>query len=80
MAGFIIEFRDEDHYEDVVGKMHKAKKAVCEAFDALEAADSGLGERGSYRSGMYRGGSYRDERSYRDDYDYDMRRGGRYRY
>jgi hypothetical protein len=81
--GFIMEFKDEDHYSELVSKMHKAKKAVCEAFEAIEKADNtSMSERdGHYRDG-YRGASYRDDYrrgayrsggSYRDDEEYDYR-------
>lgn len=84
--GFIIEFRDEEQYGELMSKMHKAKKAICEAFDAMEEADSSNNmneRRGGYSRG-YRDTGYRDT-GYRDhnyrDYDEDMmyRRGrGRY--
>ncbi len=65
--GFVIEFRDEEHYSDLMSKMHKAKKAVCEAFEVLEKADdSSMHERSGRYRGEYRGGSYRDN-SYRDE-------------
>jgi len=81
--GLIMEFKDEEHYSELVSKMHKAKKAVCEAFEALEAADeTSMSERdGNYRD-YYRGASYRDDYrrgsyrnggSYREDGEYDYR-------
>ena len=76
MAGYVLEFREDD-FEEVVEKMHKAKKAVCEAFEALEQAgdESGYNERGNmhYRRGMNRRDDWEDERM-------EMRRGrsGRY--
>lgn len=74
---YIVEYRDEQEYEDVISKMHKAKKAVCEAMEALEESGVDFGERNmGYRRGM---SSYRG-----DDYDgYSERMGmryGRYRY
>ena len=73
MAGFIIEFRDEEMYEELVGKMHKAKKAVCDAYEALEKADNtNMSERGGHYRGDYRRGSYRDG-SYRDEEMYERR-------
>lgn len=79
--GYIVEYRDENHYEEVMDKMRKAKKAVCDAWESLSEMDGEVQERsyGGYRGGgrtMYRGG--------RDEYDDDMnmRRGrdshGRY--
>ena len=66
--GYVLEFRDEQEYDNVVEKMHKAKKAVCDAWEALEDADS-LKERNRYRGGMYRDDmGYRRGR-YRDEYD-----------
>ena len=68
MPGFIIEFRDEEQYGELMSKMHKAKKAICEAFDMIEDADSEMGERRGY---------YRDYgRGYRDYRDSDYRDGG----
>ena len=65
MAGYVLEFREDD-YEEVVDKMHKAKKAVCEAFEALEQMDgeSGMKERGNmhYRRGMSRRDDWEDSR------------------
>lgn len=83
MAGFIIEFKNEEQYGELMSKLHKAKKAICEAFDAMEEADpSEMNERNYYR-GDYRGyGGYR-ERGYRDDYENErmnMRRDNRGRY
>lgn len=67
--GYILEFRDEQEYDDVVEKMHRAKKAVCDAWEALEEADN-MKERNRYRGGMMRRGRYRDyEGRYRDEYD-----------
>lgn len=55
-------------------KMAKAKKAVCEALEAMEEADNGsMSERGRYRDGMsYRrgGGRYRDYDEMDSRYDY----------
>ena len=94
MAGFIIEFRDEEQYSDLMGKLHKAKKAICEAFDAMHDADESQemnerrgmmrrsrydGYRDDYRHGGYRHGGYR--REYDDDDDeMSMRRDGRGRF
>lgn len=73
MAGFIIEFRDEHEYNDIIEKMHKAKKAVHEACVALEEGYADYGERrggGSYRRGMaHRGGYGHGPVGYRDEYD-----------
>lgn len=75
MAGFIIEFRDEEQYSEVMGKLHKAKKAVCEAFEAMHEAEenSEMSERRGMRGG-YRG-DWRD-----NDYDEPRYRKGRGRY
>lgn len=76
----MIEFRDEEQYGDLMSKMHKAKKAICEAFDAMEEADSSVesGERRSYRSD-WRDSNYRDYGYRYDDERMPMRRGrGRY--
>lgn len=81
--GYILEFRDEEQYSEVMEKAHEAKEALCDLCDALESAgeDSGMGENETeYRGGMnrrsgmgnYRGGNYRSG-GYR-------RRGGRYSY
>lgn len=66
--GFIIEFRDEEHFSNLMDKMHKAKKAVCDAFDELKRADEtrmnerdGRYYRDGYRNNSYRDGSYGDE-------------------
>ena len=73
MAGFIIEFRDEEQYSSLMSKMHKAKKAICDAFEELERADdTSMSERGSHYRGDYRRGSYRDG-SYRDEEMYERR-------
>ena len=65
MAGYVLEFREDD-LEEVVEKMHKAKKAVCEAFEALDSMESGSGlsERGNmhYRRGMSRREDWEDGR------------------
>lgn len=64
MAGYILSFRDEESREELVEKMHKAKKAICEAVDALEEAEEEDGGRYNERdySPRYRGGMrYRDE-------------------
>ena len=81
--GYILEFRDEEQYADVMEKAYEAKEALCDLCEALENAgeDKGMSEseteyRGgmSHRNGMgsYRGGNYRSG-GYR-------RRGGRYSY
>ena len=80
--GYILEFRDEEQYSEVMEKAHEAKDALCDLCEALESAgeDNGMGENeteyrgGNYRNGMgnYRGGNYRSG-GYR-------RRGGRYSY
>lgn len=87
MAGFIIEFRDEEQYGDVMSKLHKAKKAICEAYDAMHEADESSemserrGMRGGYRGDWhdrdYRGG-YRNYDRYEEEMN--MRRDGRGRY
>ena len=67
--GYILEFRDEQEYDNVVEKMHRAKKAVCDAWEALEDADN-MKERNRYRGGMMRRGHYRDyDGRYRDEFD-----------
>lgn len=33
--GYYVEYRDQEH-EDLVEKLYKAKKAVCEAWEAIE--------------------------------------------
>lgn len=86
MAGYVLEFREDD-YEDVVEKMHKAKKAVCEAFEALEQVgdDNGYSERNYSERGYSERGNmgYRRGMSRRDDWEnerMEMRRNrsGRY--
>lgn len=75
--GYILEFRDETDKQELMTKLRKAKKAVCEALEAMEDAEenSQMQERGNYR-GNYRGARMRDERMMRED---DMEyRNGRY--
>lgn len=67
--GYVLEFKDERHLDDVMEKMAKAKRAVMEACEALEAADNGMSERNRYRN--MRG-------HYRDDWEDMNHRGGRY--
>lgn len=68
--GYVLEFKDERHLDDVMEKMAKAKKSVMEACEALEAADNGMmSERNRYRN--MRG-------HYRDDWEDMNYRGGRY--
>ena len=75
--GYILEFRDEMEKEELVQKLHAAKKAVCEAMDAVEDADT-MQERGRYRGSNYRDRS-RGMRM-RDDMDDMEYRNGRYGY
>lgn len=78
---YVLEFRDEQELDNVMEKMHKAKKAVCEAMEAMEQADGGntMSERGMYRNGMsYRRGRYRE--AFRDGNDMEGRGEGRYSY
>lgn len=77
--GYILEFRDEMEKEELMQKLHEAKKAVCDAMEAMEDADT-MKERGRYRMGYRdrmenrRGMRMRDDM---DDMDY---RNGRYGY
>lgn len=77
--GYILEFRDEMEKEELMQKLHTAKKAVCDAMEAMEDADT-MKERGRYRMGYRdrmenrRGMRMRDDM---DDMDY---RNGRYGY
>lgn len=75
--GYIVEYRDESHFEEVLEKVHKAKKAICEALKALEE-NEGYSERDAayYRDGSmgYRGEDGGESGAMR------MRRGGRFRY
>jgi hypothetical protein len=79
--GYILEFRDEEQYADVMEKAYEAKEALCDLCEALENAgeDKGMSESETeYRGGMYRrGGSYRDGGNYRGGM---RRRSGRYGY
>lgn len=80
---YVLEFRDEQELDDVMEKMHKAKKAVCEAMEAMEEADGAntMSERGRYRNGMsYRRGGGRYRESFRDGNDLEGRGEGRYNY
>ena len=80
---YVLEFRDEHELDDVMEKMHKAKKAVCEAMEAMEQADGGntMSERSMYRNGMsYRRGGGRYREAYRDGNDMEGRGEGRYSY
>lgn len=43
----MIEYREQEH-EELVEKLHKAKKAICEAWEALEQTGT-YNERGRYR-------------------------------
>lgn len=80
--GLMIEFRDEEQYNEIMEKAHEAKEVLCDLCEALESAgeDNGMSEPepeprgGNYRNGMgnYRGGNYRSG-GYR-------RRVGRYSY
>lgn len=71
--GYILEFRDEMEKEELIQKLHDAKKAVCEALDAMEDADT-MQERGRYRGNM----GYRRDMRMRDDMDDMEYRRGRY--
>lgn len=76
--GYVLEFRDEHEKEDLIEKMHKAKKAVCDALEAMEDADS-MKERGRYRGNYRNDMGYRRSARMRDDWDDDMYyRHGRY--
>ena len=88
--GYMIEFRDEEQFNELKSKAHNAKKAICEFCDALEDAEDdggaemgerrGYGGRGSYRDSGYRDRDYRD-RGYRyEDERMGMRRDSRGRY
>lgn len=77
---YILEYRDEHEYNEVLEKLNKAKKVLSEVCEMMEQTD-GYSERNGMRGG-YRGG-YRED--YRDDDwsgDMKMRRGrnGRYSY
>lgn len=73
--GYYVEFRDADH-EELMEKVRKAKKAICEACDAFEKMGQ-YSERGNgshYRgngSNMGRGGNMDYRGMYRQEYDYD---------
>ena len=73
---YILEFRDEQERNEMMTKLNKAKKALCEVCDMMEESES-YSERNGMRGG-YRDG-YRDE-----DWNGEMgmRRGrnGRYSY
>lgn len=68
--GYIVEYRDESHYEDVMEKMRKAKKAVCDAWEALSDMDGESMQERSY--GSYRGGGRAMYRGGREEMDDDM--------
>lgn len=70
--GYIVEYRDESQHEEVMEKMRKAKKAVCEAWDALSEAEEGGMQQRSY--GGYRGGGRGMYREYDEDEQMNMRR------
>lgn len=61
--GYIVEYRDQDH-EEIVEKLHKAKKAICEVWEAIERSGN-MTERSrghmSERGGMGYRMSRRDE-------------------
>lgn len=59
-----IEFREHDH-EELVEKLHKAKKAICEAWEAIERSGSYNERGGRYRMGE--GGNMGYRMSRRDD-------------
>lgn len=64
---YILEFRNEVEHEEIMEKLKKAKKAVCEAWEALENS-------ASYSERRY------PNMGYREDYDdVEYRRGGRAR-
>lgn len=79
--GYILEFRDEEQYADVMEKAYEAKEAICELCEAMDKVVQSNGMEESeteYRGGMYRrGGSYRDGGNYRGGM---RRRSGRYGY
>jgi hypothetical protein len=67
---YILEFRDEQERTELMTKLNKAKKALCEVCDMMEEIEGGentMNERGMYRDEMYERGMH-------------YRRGGRYRY
>lgn len=77
--GYILEFRGEDEKNELIEKMHEAKKAVCEVMEMLEGADT-MNERGNYRSSMgYRRGRGNYREAYRDGNDIMGRGRGNYR-
>lgn len=67
---YILEFRDEQERNEMMTKLNKAKKALCEVCDMMEEIEGGensMNERGMYRDMYYRrGGHYRDEADYRN--------------
>lgn len=69
--GYIVEYRNEEH-EELVEKLKKAKKAVCEAWEAVEKQSQD-----EYKM-QHRGGRYRSGGHYRGGMDDDMESTGRY--
>lgn len=67
--GYILEFRSERDKDELIEKMHKAKKAVCDALESLEDSED-MSERGRYR----------DDRRMRMRDDWENTRNGRYSY
>lgn len=70
---YILEFRNEGEHEEIMEKVRKAKKAVCEAWEALDKSSA-------YSERRYSNMGYRDDD---DDMEYrygNHRRGGRYSY
>lgn len=58
--GYLIDYRDTREHDDVMLKMKKAKKAICEAWEALEGK--------AYHERRYRNMRYRDEEDDRYEY------------
>lgn len=77
--GYILEFRDEMEKEELMQKLHAAKKAVCDAMEAMEDADA-MQERGRYRMGYRDRMDTRRGMRMRDDMDDMEYRNGRYGY
>ena len=74
--GYILEFRNEMEKEELLTKLHKAKKAVCDVLEMMEDVDGGMQERGRYRMGNYRDGmNYRRDMRMRDEDDMEWRNG-----
>lgn len=79
--GYILEFRDQHEREELLEKFYKAKKAVCEAWEALEKSYQ-YNERGNTGNASHYGGTmdYRNKGRYREEPEMRRMDGGRFEF